>query len=47
MATDPATCGGRSFASVDTRPKDGEPGGQYGASISDSAGVVGDYRYLF
>jgi len=44
--TDPATCGWTLIASVDTRPKSGEPGGQYGVSISDSAGAVGDYRYL-
>ena len=35
------------LASVDTRPKDGEPGGQYGVSIGDpAAGGVGKYRYL-
>ena len=44
--TDPATCGWTMIASVDTRSKDSEPGGQYGASIRDSAGAVGDYRYL-
>jgi hypothetical protein len=43
---DPATCGWTLIASVDTRPKDGEPGGQYGVSIGASAGAVGDYRYL-
>jgi hypothetical protein len=44
--TDPTTCGWTFIASVDTRPKDSDPGGQYGVSISDSAGAVGDYRYL-
>ena len=35
------------LASVDTRPKDGERGGQYGVSIGDpAAGGVGKYRYL-
>ena len=34
------------IASVDTRPKEGEPGGQYGVSINDSAGSIGRYRYL-
>ncbi|MGO9199499.1 MAG: DUF1080 domain-containing protein [Limisphaerales bacterium] len=34
------------LAKVDTRPKDGEPGGQYGVSISDSDGLIGKYRYL-
>ena len=44
--TDPTTCGWTFIAAVDTRPKDSDPGGQYGVSISDSAGAVGDYRYL-
>ena len=39
---DPATVGWRLVASVDTRPKDGPPGGQYGVSISDP----GSARYL-
>jgi hypothetical protein len=34
------------LAKVDTRPKEGDPGGQYGVSISDSDGIVGRYRYL-
>ena len=44
--TDPAKCGWKLVASVDTRPANGEPGGQYGVSISDSAGPIGKYRYL-
>jgi uncharacterized protein (DUF2249 family) len=44
--TDPATCGWTMIASVDTRPIEGPAGGQYGVSITDSAGAVGDYRYL-
>lgn len=44
--TDPATCGWRLIATVDTRPKTGEPGGQYGVSISNPAGEVGKFRYL-
>jgi hypothetical protein len=44
--TDPATCGWTLIASVDTCPKEGEPGGQYGVSIRASDGAVGDYRYL-
>ena len=44
--TDPAKCGWKLFAAVDTRPKEGEGGGQYGVSISDSAGAIGKYRYL-
>ncbi len=44
--TDPATCGWKRLANVDTRPKTGRPGGQYGVSIADSAGSLGKYRYL-
>jgi hypothetical protein len=44
--TDPAQCGWKLVAEVDTRPKSGEPGGQYAVSVSDSAGVLGKYRYL-
>jgi hypothetical protein len=43
---DPTTCGWKLIANVDTRPKTGEPGGQYGVSISDSSGSLGKYRYL-
>ena len=42
--TDPTKCGWKLVASVDTR-KD-ENGGQYGVSISDTAGAMGKYRYL-
>jgi hypothetical protein len=38
--------GWKLIASVDSRPKEGEPGGQYGVSISDSGGSIGKYRYL-
>ncbi len=44
--TDPATCGWTKLADVDTRPKTGRLGGQYGVSISDSAGALGKFRYL-
>jgi hypothetical protein len=44
--TDPAKCGWKLVATVDTRPSNGEMGGQYGVSISDSAGALGKYRYL-
>ncbi len=43
---DLAKAGWQLLAKVDTRPKDGEPGGQYGVSISDSQGVLGQFRYL-
>jgi hypothetical protein len=38
--------GWKVIASVDTRPKEGQPGGQYGVSISDSGGSIGKYRFL-
>lgn len=44
--TDPQTCGWKLIAKVDARPQHGEIGGQYGVSISDSAGLLGKYRYL-
>ena len=44
--TDPLKCGWRLVAKVDTRPKEGEGGGQYGVSISDSDGALGNFRYL-
>jgi hypothetical protein len=44
--TDPASCGWKLIATVDTRPKQGDPGGQYGVSIIDSSGTLGKFRYL-
>lgn len=44
--TDPEKAGWKLVASVDTRPKDGPPGGQYGVSLSDPDGAIGKYRYL-
>ncbi|HEY6802492.1 MAG TPA: hypothetical protein VI306_02830 [Pyrinomonadaceae bacterium] len=43
---DPATCGWKFIATVSTIPKQGEDGGQYAASVSDSSGSLGKYRYL-
>ena len=43
---DPVKAGWKLVAKVDTRPKTGDAGGQYGVSISDKAGVIGKYRYL-
>jgi hypothetical protein len=43
---DPTQAGWKRLASVDTRPASGEPGGQYGVSLSDSTGSLGEYRYL-
>ena len=44
--TAPEKCGWKLLAKVDTRPKTGDGGGQYGVSISDSEGALGKYRYL-
>ncbi len=43
---DPTEQGWKYLAQVDTRPKSGPPGGQYGVSITASHGDVGRYRYL-
>ncbi len=44
---DPAQCGWKLIANVDTRAKYGQTGGQYGVSIRDSAAAaIGTYRYL-
>lgn len=43
---DPATLGWKFLADVDTRPKSGDVGGQYGVSIYSPNGVIGHYRYL-
>lgn len=43
---DPARCGWKLLASVDTRLKYGLAGGQYAVSITDGAGVLGGCRYL-
>ena len=45
-SVNPEKAGWKLIAKVDTRPKDGAGGGQYGVSISDSDGVIGKYRYL-
>lgn len=42
----PDQAGWKFIAKVDSRPATGQPGGQYGVSISDSDGKLGDYRYL-
>jgi hypothetical protein len=44
--TDPRTCGWKLVAKIDTRPKDGQGGGQYGVSICDSNGTIGKFQYL-
>jgi hypothetical protein len=44
--TDPEKAGWKLIAKIDTRPKEGDSGGQYGVSVSDTGGVIGKYRYL-
>lgn len=51
IKTDPTTCGWKRIAFVDTRPQDtrpteGDAGGQYAVSITDTDGPLGRYRYL-
>ena len=43
---DPTTCGWKFIATVSTIPKQGEDGGQYAASVTDSSGSLGKIRYL-
>jgi hypothetical protein len=43
---DPATRGWTFIATVNTLPQQGEDGGQYGASVTDASGSLGNYRYL-
>src|SRR5262249_13386242 len=42
---EPAQCGWRFIGQVDTRPAKGPPGGQYAVSISDTEGLIGQFRY--
>ena len=44
--TDPATCGWKLIARVDTTSAQGETGGQYGVSVTDAGGTLGRFRYL-
>lgn len=44
--TDPVSCGWKLVANVDTRPKEGDGGGQYAVSITDTDGPFGKFRYL-
>src|SRR6202140_2084371 len=41
---DPVTCGWKLITVVDTRSKEGNDGGQFGVSITDSRGSLGKYR---
>ncbi len=42
----PENCGWKLITKVDTRPDNGAAGGQYGVSITDTAGKLGVFRYL-
>lgn len=45
--TDPALCGWKRLARVDTRPTDGtEGGGQHGVAVRAPSGALGTFRYL-
>lgn len=44
--TKPESCGWKLITKVDTRPKSGDAGGQYGVSVFDSDGALGKYQYL-
>ena len=44
--TEPEKAGWKLIASVDSRPKEGEVGGQYGVSVVDPGGTLGKLRYL-
>ena len=43
---DPATCGWKALARVDTRPAKEDWGGQYGVSIAADSGALGSFRYV-
>lgn len=44
--TAPEKCGWTFVATVDSRPRNGELGGQYAVGISGDSGVLGTFRYL-
>jgi hypothetical protein len=44
--TDPATCGWKKIARVDSRPGEGDGGGQHGVSITDGESPIGRWRHL-
>lgn len=46
IGTDPAACGWKQIASVDTRPQGPPSGGRYTVHITDLSGSLGNYRYL-
>ena len=46
IGTDPATCGWKLIATVDTRPAGKSAGGRYTVQISNDGSTIGSYRYL-
>lgn len=46
IGTDPASCGWKLIATVDTRPQGQPAGGRYTAQIADPSGTLGKFRYL-
>jgi hypothetical protein len=44
--THPVSCGWKLIAMVDTRPEQGEGGGQYGVNITETTGTLGKFQYL-
>lgn len=46
IGTDPASCGWKLIAAVDTRPATKPVGGRYTVHITDPTGNLGSYRYL-
>lgn len=46
IGTDPAQCGWRKIADVDSRPADNHPGGRYAVNITSASQSLGTYRYL-
>jgi hypothetical protein len=43
---DPASVGWKFITTVNALPQQGDDGGQYGVSVTDSSGSLGKYRYL-
>jgi hypothetical protein len=42
----PESCGWKLMAKVDTRPKEGDGGGQHGVTVQNTDGILGRHRFL-
>jgi hypothetical protein len=42
----PDACGWKMLAAIDSRPKDGDPSGRHGVSITHADSAIGKFRYL-